>query len=109
VDGILIYFWWNIWKERNRRIFQQKILIQDKWLLFARMKLCNIGWLRHQDIKRLQLIKRVVALGSFSLVVLVISLAPPTSPPTPMVVYIFVVVSVVLLLIVLQGRGMTLL
>ena len=26
VDGILIYFWWNIWKERNRRIFQQQNL-----------------------------------------------------------------------------------
>jgi hypothetical protein len=23
VDGIFIYFWWNIWKERNRRQFQQ--------------------------------------------------------------------------------------
>jgi hypothetical protein len=26
VDGIFIYFWWNIWKERNRRQFQQKAL-----------------------------------------------------------------------------------
>jgi hypothetical protein len=25
-DGILIYFWWNIWRERNRRVFQQKFL-----------------------------------------------------------------------------------
>jgi hypothetical protein len=25
-DGIMIYFWWNIWKERNRRTFQQKTL-----------------------------------------------------------------------------------
>jgi hypothetical protein len=22
-DGIMIYFWWHIWKERNRRISQQ--------------------------------------------------------------------------------------
>jgi hypothetical protein len=21
-DGLVVYFWWNIWKERNRRIFQ---------------------------------------------------------------------------------------
>jgi len=25
-DGIMIYFWWNVWKERNRRIFQNKSL-----------------------------------------------------------------------------------
>jgi len=23
-DGLMMYFWWNIWKERNRRIFQQE-------------------------------------------------------------------------------------
>jgi hypothetical protein len=23
-DGVMIYFWWNIWKERNRRTFQQQ-------------------------------------------------------------------------------------
>jgi hypothetical protein len=22
-DGLVLYFWWNIWKERNRRTFQQ--------------------------------------------------------------------------------------
>jgi hypothetical protein len=26
IDGIMIYFWWNIWKERNRRAFQQTSL-----------------------------------------------------------------------------------
>jgi hypothetical protein len=26
LDNIMIYFWWNIWKERNRRTFQQKSL-----------------------------------------------------------------------------------
>ena len=25
-DSIMIYFWWNVWKERNRRIFQNKSL-----------------------------------------------------------------------------------
>jgi len=23
-DGLVIYFWWNIWKERNRRTFRQE-------------------------------------------------------------------------------------
>ena len=23
-DGLIIYFWWNIWKERNRRTFRQE-------------------------------------------------------------------------------------
>jgi hypothetical protein len=68
----------GIYGKREIEEFSSKnILIQDKWLLFARMKLCNIGWLQRQDIKRLQLIKRVVALGSFSLVVLVTNLALP--------------------------------
>lgn len=26
IDGIFIYFWWSIWKERNRRVFQQQSL-----------------------------------------------------------------------------------
>jgi hypothetical protein len=25
-DGVVIYFWWHIWKERNRRIFEHKEL-----------------------------------------------------------------------------------
>jgi hypothetical protein len=25
-DGIVVYFWWNVWKERNRRIFQHSSL-----------------------------------------------------------------------------------
>jgi hypothetical protein len=25
-DGMLLYFWWNIWKKRNRRTFQQTSL-----------------------------------------------------------------------------------
>jgi hypothetical protein len=25
-DGIIIYFWWNVWKKWNRRTFQNKTL-----------------------------------------------------------------------------------
>jgi hypothetical protein len=25
-DGLILYFWWNIWKERNKRIFQHTSL-----------------------------------------------------------------------------------
>jgi hypothetical protein len=25
-DGVMIYFWWNIWKEQNKRTFQNKSL-----------------------------------------------------------------------------------
>jgi uncharacterized membrane protein len=24
IDGVMIYFWWNVWKECNRKTFQQK-------------------------------------------------------------------------------------
>ena len=24
--GVMIYFWWNVWKERNRRMFQNRAL-----------------------------------------------------------------------------------
>jgi hypothetical protein len=30
VDGIMIYLWWNVWKKRNRRTFQQKSLTPDQ-------------------------------------------------------------------------------
>jgi hypothetical protein len=29
IDGVMIYFWWNVWKERNRRTFQQKTSATD--------------------------------------------------------------------------------
>ncbi|RCV35830.1 hypothetical protein SETIT_7G271200v2 [Setaria italica] len=25
-NSLMIYFWWNVWKEKNRRIFQHKFL-----------------------------------------------------------------------------------
>jgi uncharacterized phage-like protein YoqJ len=29
-DGLMIYFWWNVWKERNRRTFNQEIKMVDE-------------------------------------------------------------------------------
>jgi hypothetical protein len=29
-DGLMIYFWWNIWKKRNRRTFNQEIKTVDE-------------------------------------------------------------------------------
>jgi hypothetical protein len=28
IDGIIVYLWWNIWKEQNWRTFQH----EEKWL-----------------------------------------------------------------------------
>jgi hypothetical protein len=51
-DGITIYFWWNIWKERNRRIFQQKSL-----------QPCQVAHLCKDDIQQYQLATRTTAQG----------------------------------------------
>jgi hypothetical protein len=51
-DGITIYFWWNIWKERNRRIFQQKSL-----------QPCQVALLCKDDIQQYQLATRTTAQG----------------------------------------------
>jgi hypothetical protein len=29
-DGLMLYFWWNIWKERNRWIFLHNFLEETK-------------------------------------------------------------------------------
>jgi len=46
-DGIMIYFWWNLWKERNRRTFQNKSLQPSQVAL-----LCK------EDIEQYQLATR---------------------------------------------------
>lgn len=43
MDGLLIYFWWNLWKERNGRIFQQQELNPRQVLPCAKMRLCSIA------------------------------------------------------------------
>ena len=51
-DGMVIYFWWNIWKERNRGTFRQKSLQQ-----------CQVALLCSDDIQQYQLATRTTARG----------------------------------------------
>jgi hypothetical protein len=49
IDGIMIYFWWNVWKEINRRTFQQKSL-----------QPCQVALLCKDDIQQYQLATRPI-------------------------------------------------
>jgi len=51
-DGMVIYFWWNIWKERNRGTFWHKSLQQ-----------CQVALLCNDDIQQYQLATRTTARG----------------------------------------------
>ena len=44
-DGIMIYFWWNIWKEWIEGFFNRRIYNLDKWQCYARMTYNNFRWL----------------------------------------------------------------
>ena len=53
-DGIMVYFWWNVWKERNRRIFQNKSLQPRQVALLCKEEIeqyqlttGNNGWTHH--------------------------------------------------------------
>jgi hypothetical protein len=46
-DGLILHFWWNIWKERNRRTFQQ----------VAKLPL-DVAYLIKEDIQLLQSARR---------------------------------------------------
>jgi len=80
VDGILIYFWWNIRKERRREIegfSNRNLSAQDKWLLFAKMRSHSIVWQWHRCLKGLKLIEDLGTLNSFPSVVVVPSFRLP--------------------------------
>jgi hypothetical protein len=42
-DGIMIYFWYNIWKERNRRTFQNKSLQPSEVVLLCKEEIDQFG------------------------------------------------------------------
>jgi maltose-binding protein MalE len=58
-DGIMLYFWWNIWKERNRRTFQQ-----------SSMEVAEVAFVITNDINLYQHVRTVKELrtttGSFA-------------------------------------------
>jgi hypothetical protein len=45
-DGLIIYFWWKIWKERNRRVFNHESKPDD-----------DVAFLIKEDIQQFQLAK----------------------------------------------------
>jgi len=44
IDVIMIYFWWNVWKERNRRTFQQKSLQPRQVALLCKDDIYSSSW-----------------------------------------------------------------
>jgi len=76
-DGLMMYFWWIIWKERIRRIFQQesKEVVDGAYLIKEDFHL-------HQAATSLK----------------------TSSRPSPLVVFLWFV-SVILLLLVFLGRN----
>jgi hypothetical protein len=47
-SGILFSFWWQIWKERNRRMFDQKeaSVLQVSSLIHEAIQLQGLAWNR---------------------------------------------------------------
>jgi hypothetical protein len=35
-DGVMIYFWWNVWKECNRRTFQNKSMQPNQVVMLCK-------------------------------------------------------------------------
>jgi hypothetical protein len=43
-DGLMIYFWWNIWKERNRRTFQNASLQAREVAVLCKEEFDQFQW-----------------------------------------------------------------
>lgn len=56
VDGIFVYFWWNIWKRGTGGNSSGRHSILHKWPLYAEMILCNTGlpWRQGQSLLNLK-------------------------------------------------------
>lgn len=49
-DGIVIYLWWNLWKERNRRTFQNKQLNPRQVALLCKEDVDQYHWATRPDV-----------------------------------------------------------
>lgn len=43
-DGIIIYFWWNLWKERNRRTFQHRSVQAHQVAMLCKDDITQFQW-----------------------------------------------------------------
>jgi hypothetical protein len=46
-DGIIIYFWWHIWKECNRRTFEQKTRRPREVVSLCKDNITQYNWAMH--------------------------------------------------------------
>ena len=50
-DGLMIYFWWNIWKERNRRTFQNKSLQAREVAFLCKEEVDQFQWATRPNVE----------------------------------------------------------
>jgi hypothetical protein len=50
-DGLMIYFWWNICKERNRRTFQKRSLQTREVAFLYKEKVDQYQWATRPNVE----------------------------------------------------------
>lgn len=53
-DGIIIYSWWNIWKERNRKTFQQASLQAFQVASMCKEDICRYHFASRPNVQQVQ-------------------------------------------------------
>jgi hypothetical protein len=51
LDGIMIYFWWNLWKERNRRTFQHRSLEANQVAMLCKDNITQYQYATQEPIQ----------------------------------------------------------